>query len=120
MKDIVKFCDGTIQDNLTQHKLINSTEVSLKQNTENEQYRNIKEAVLENDEPEACNFIKKEALAQVFSCEFCEISKNTFFTEHLMTTASLCNQARQKFSITTLSLLTQVLEEKYQRKTTHK
>ena len=23
------------------------------------------------------NFIKKEALAQVFSCEFCEISKNT-------------------------------------------
>ena len=28
---------------------------------------------------EACNFIKKEALAQVFSCEFCEISKNTFF-----------------------------------------
>ena len=28
--------------------------------------------------PEACNFIKKEALAQVFSCEFCQISKNTF------------------------------------------
>ena len=27
----------------------------------------------------ACNFIKKETLAQVFSCEFCEISKNTFF-----------------------------------------
>ena len=28
---------------------------------------------------EACNFIKKESLAQVFSCEFCKISKNTFF-----------------------------------------
>ena len=26
----------------------------------------------------ACNFIKKETLAQVFSGEFCEISKNTF------------------------------------------
>ena len=26
----------------------------------------------------ACNFIKKETLAQVFPCEFCEISKNTF------------------------------------------
>ena len=26
-----------------------------------------------------CNFIKKETLAQVFSCEFGEISKNTFF-----------------------------------------
>ena len=27
---------------------------------------------------EACNFIKKETLTQVFSCEFCEISVNTF------------------------------------------
>ena len=27
---------------------------------------------------EACNFIKKKTLAQVLSCEFCEISKNTF------------------------------------------
>ena len=26
---------------------------------------------------------KKETLARVFSCEFCEISKNTFFTEQL-------------------------------------
>ena len=34
------------------------------------------------------NFIKKENLAQVLTCEFCEISKNTFFTEHLRTTAS--------------------------------
>ena len=33
-------------------------------------------------------FFKKETLAQVFFCEFCEISKNTFFTEHLWTTAS--------------------------------
>ena len=36
----------------------------------------------------ACNFIKKETLALVFSCKFCEISKNTFFTEHLRATAS--------------------------------
>ena len=36
----------------------------------------------------AGNFIKKESLAQVFSCEFCEISKNRFFTEHLGTAAS--------------------------------
>ena len=33
--------------------------------------------------PHICNFIKKETLAQVFSSEFCKISKNTFFTEHL-------------------------------------
>ena len=31
---------------------------------------------------------KKEILAQVFSCEFCEISRIIFFTEHLWTTAS--------------------------------
>ena len=31
----------------------------------------------------ACNSIKKETLAQVFSCEFCQISKNTFFIERL-------------------------------------
>ena len=35
----------------------------------------------------ARNFIKKETLAQVFSCEFYEIFKNAFFTEHLWTTA---------------------------------
>ena len=38
--------------------------------------------------PEACNFVKKETLAQIFSCEFCEVFRNTFFTEHLWTTAS--------------------------------
>ena len=36
------------------------------------------------------HFIKIETLAQVFSCEFCEISKNTFFTEYLCATASGC------------------------------
>ena len=29
-------------------------------------------------QPSACNFIKKETLAQAFSCKFCEISRNTF------------------------------------------
>ena len=37
---------------------------------------------------QACNFIKKETLARLFSREFCEISKNAFFTEHLWATAS--------------------------------
>ena len=37
---------------------------------------------------EACNFVKKEILAQIFSCEFYEISKNNFFTQHLWTTGS--------------------------------
>ena len=29
-------------------------------------------------EAQACNFIKKETLTEVLSCEFCEIAKNTF------------------------------------------
>ena len=37
----------------------------------------------------ACNFIKKETLAQLFSREFCEISKNTAFTEHFRPSASV-------------------------------
>ena len=37
---------------------------------------------------QGCNFIKKETLAQVFSSEFCEISKNTFVTDHLRTAVS--------------------------------
>ena len=37
---------------------------------------------------QTCNFIKKETLAQVFSCKFYEIFKNTFFTKHLRATAS--------------------------------
>ena len=37
----------------------------------------------------ACNFIKTETLAQVFSREFCENFKSTFFTEHHRATASV-------------------------------
>ena len=35
-----------------------------------------------------CKFFKNEPLAQVFSCEFCEICKNTYFAEHHGKTAS--------------------------------
>ena len=38
--------------------------------------------------PPACNFIRKETLSQVFSCEFCEISKSDLFAEHHRTTTS--------------------------------
>ena len=39
--------------------------------------------------PQVCNFIKRENLAQMFCFEFCKIFKNTFFTKHLLTTASV-------------------------------
>ena len=37
---------------------------------------------------QSLNFNKKDTLAQVFSCEFCEAFKDSFFTEHLWTAAS--------------------------------
>ena len=43
---------------------------------------------LANHRPEACNFIKKETLAQLFSCEFCEIYKNTFYYRTPLVAAS--------------------------------
>ena len=49
---------------------------------------------------------KKETLAQVFSCEFCEISKNTFFTEYLLTPASI------RFITTSENFLFQPIGEK--------
>ena len=43
-------------------------------------------------------------LAHVFPCEFCEMFKNTFFTEHLQTTASgkVC-EVHEKNSLKTLN-----------------
>ena len=38
----------------------------------------MKKVFLEISQNSQENFIKKETLARVFSCEFCEISKNTF------------------------------------------
>ena len=44
----------------------------------------------------ACNFIKKETLAQVFSCEFCEVFMNTFSCRTPLITASFYpNQWRE-------------------------
>ena len=54
---------------------------------------------------EACNFIKKETLAQVFSCEFCEIFKNMYFEDHLRKAASWSLW----FSLITLKILVDAL-----------
>ena len=44
-----------------------------------------------------CNFIKKETLTQVFSCELCEISKNTP-SEHLLVLKTSWRLALKTFS----------------------
>ena len=41
---------------------------------------------------QACNFIKKETPVPVFSCEYCEIFKNTYFEEHLGTAPSVVSR----------------------------
>ena len=44
---------------------------------------NIYQLEINTVQAEACNFIKKETPTQVFSCEYCEIFKGSFFIEHL-------------------------------------
>ena len=58
----------------------------------------------------ACNFIKKETLAQVFSCKFSKSSKNIFFTEHLWAIASGFCKRRSKSFIEKLSDFTFAVE----------
>ena len=50
-------------------------------------YKNSRQA-LANHGPGACNFIKKKTLQQVFSCEFSEIYKNTFYYRTPLVAAS--------------------------------
>ena len=39
--------------------------------------------------PQACNFLKKRALTQVFSCDFYKIFKNNFFYRKPLVAASV-------------------------------
>ena len=53
----------------------------------------MKKAVLKNfaistEKLQTCNFVKKGLLTQVFSSTYCEIFKNIYFEEHLLTAAS--------------------------------
>ena len=41
--------------------------------------------------PEVCNFVEKETLVQVFSCEFCKISENIFSYRTPPVAASVLN-----------------------------
>ena len=46
--------------------------------------------------PQACNFIKKRLWRQVFSCEFCEILKNTFSCRAPLVAASIYDNLMKK------------------------
>ena len=65
------------------------------------------------------NFIKKETLAQVFCCEFCKISKNTFFSEHRGETASYVNNseiARNTYLVKNLQMAASVIRSDFSQK----
>ena len=56
----------------------------------------VKKVFLEISE-EAYNFIKKETLTQVFSCEFCEVSKKTFSYRTPPVVVSMSNTHMETF-----------------------
>ena len=58
---------------------------------------------------QACNVIKKETLAQVFSCDFWEISKNTFLYRALPVAASDFSNIDLSQSIYSANQLTRFL-----------
>ena len=49
----------------------------------------LRQSLFFNKVQQACNFIKKETLAQVFSCKFCKISNNTSYRTPLVAASVL-------------------------------
>ena len=55
---------------------------------------------------EACNSIKKQTLAQLLFCEFCQIFKNQFFTKYIWATAPVhVFKDNDKSNLTTITWL---------------
>ena len=59
------------------------------------------------------SLIKKETLAEVFCCEFCKISKNIFFKEHLWRTASKLGDHLQEKSFAAPLTVSETWTRKY-------
>ena len=57
----------------------------------------------------SCIFIKKQTLALVFSCEFCEISENTFF---LQNTSGDCFYSEEQAELLRISFTSRVAKWK--------
>ena len=84
----VKFQNPSIND------CCYTQEIMLRSTHRRPSVRKVFSEISQNSQENTCarvSFFKKETLAQFFSCEFCEISKNNFFMEHLRATASECS-----------------------------
>ena len=84
--DVELFYDNYVKENKILHTEVTTRGVQLKK---------VFLKFSKNSQENTCarasfliNFVKKETLEQALSCEFSDIFKNTFYTEHLWTTAS--------------------------------
>ena len=81
IKDFINKCDLLIGSHLLKKSLMENFIFSAVKRLRISEWKSFRKRTdLRQKQPQAlaCNFIKKETLAQVFSCEFWEISKNTF------------------------------------------
>ena len=62
---------------------------------------------------QACNFIKKKTLAQVFSCEFCDFSKNTYFYRTPLVAASASAQQTMNSRLAVINLRNMLITRGY-------
>ena len=73
---VLESCGDIFSEPVTRRCSVKKVFLEISQNSQENTCARVsffKKTLLKNS-----NFIKKETLAQVFSCEFCEISKNTF------------------------------------------
>ena len=81
-KVISRFVKDLI-DEITSHRKFSVGRLFLEISQNSQENTFVRVSFLIKLQATVCNFIKNKTLAQVFFCEFCEISNNTFFTEHL-------------------------------------
>ena len=73
---LLETLDKHISEAVAQRCSVKKVLLEISQNSQENTYARV--SFLIKLHASACNFIKKETLAQLFSCEFCDISKNTF------------------------------------------
>ena len=62
---------------------------------------------------QACNLIKKKTLAQVFSCEFCDFSKKTYFYRTPLVAASASAQQTMNSRLAVINLRNMLITRGY-------
>ena len=85
----------------TSYQLFNYSNIISCKYRSSHRMRSIKKLFLKISQTSQDNISTRVSLARVFSCQFCEIFKNTFFTQHLRATISV-NSFNEKLQKQTL------------------